>query len=119
LLSAFEIPSILIGDKDILNERENEIARIFKSHTLVTKERINEDTPDIFVLGEGEEGDLEDFMKAIDNNTYEEILRTVSKDYGRAASKPVIAFEFFKKVGSETPAKIEVISDLIRRIIDL
>ena len=56
-------------------------------------------------------------MKAIDKNIYEEVRDVVSRDYPKGHNKPVIAYEFFKKVGSEQPAKIEVISELIKRII--
>ncbi|HZB74536.1 MAG TPA: hypothetical protein VE378_07315 [Nitrososphaeraceae archaeon] len=56
-------------------------------------------------------------MKAIDNKVYEEVCDAVNRDYPKGRNKPVIAYEFFKRVGSEQPEKIEVVLELIKEII--
>ena len=113
LVDAFKIPSVFIGDKGIENERENK--EIFKLCAYITKDGIEGDNQNIFVI---KEGNLEDLMKQIDANLYSEVQHDVEREYNsRYPSKPEIASRFVQKIVMDNPQAINVIKELQGKIV--
>ena len=112
MVDAFKIPCVFIGDKGIEIERGNK--EIFKSCAYITKDGIEGDNPNIFVI---KEGNLEDFMNQIDTKLYSNIEDNVKREYNsRDPPKPVVAYRFAEKV-SENPGALKAIRELLTKVL--
>jgi predicted ATPase len=111
LLDAFKIPYVFIADNGI---EAGEINDIFKSPAYITKNGIEGDNQNIYVI---KDGNLEDYMNQISGGMVTAIEGEVNREYGRYAPKPEVARRFVEKIVATNPRALNAIKELQERIV--
>lgn len=110
LLESFKVPYTIIGDEDTTTESKERVREVFKSPSFITRQGIEGANPRIFTI---KDGDLEDFMKQIDERLFAEAYEQTKKDYGKKVSKPALAHEFIRKITQLNPSALEPIKKFL------
>ncbi|MGC1932475.1 MAG: TOPRIM nucleotidyl transferase/hydrolase domain-containing protein [Candidatus Nitrosopolaris sp.] len=111
LLDTFKIPYVFIADNGI---EVREIKEIFKSPAYITNNGIEGDSPNIYII---KDGNLEDYMNQISGGMVSAIQDEVNIEYGRYAPKPEVARRFVEKIVMTNPQALNAIKELQERIV--
>lgn len=114
-MDGFNIPYAILGDSDV-EVGEKILKNIFSSPTYITKDGLSGDNTKIFVI---KNGNLENLMKEINGNLYSAVEADLKKKYGRETPKPVLSYEFTKRLVATNPDSLKVIKDLLHKFLSV